>query len=514
MKLQDRKFDPHLSEDIGNGMALHVTGAEPDQAGDARASIELWNGTLRAKDKLSLSSDLARKRFAKRALEEEPSCDPAALIKALLKLSSQVPALLAEQPKGTSVRLQVSEPISGVELLCAVEGFLRQYVAMPSPAAYDAVVLWIAQAHAIEAFDATPRLGLLSPERECGKSRALEVIDLLVPSPMQSVSASPAAMFRAISDLGHRPTFLFDEIDTVFGPKAKEHEDLRALINAGHRRGAVVHRCVGDGSDQHVQEFPVFAAVALAGIGNLPDTILSRTIHIPMRRRAPGEHVDPFRSRKAIPAGHHLRDQLELWASTSIGQLSESEPEMPTGVTDRQADVWEPLLAIADHVGSDWPSRARRACAEFVAAKQDDEPTLGTKLLADTRQVFGGADNMDTKSMLQALVDLEEAPWHDMHGRPLDDRRMARILRGYGIRSQKLRLGAHTQQGYRRESFEDAWNRYLPPIPGTTGTTGTTGTSSDSERGMCSGYVDPQAEHGTVVTRTDAEIAADEEIFQ
>ena len=34
------------------------------------------------------------------------------------------------------------------------------------------------------------------------------------------------------------------DIDTVFGPKAKENEEIRGLLNAGHRRGAVAGRCV------------------------------------------------------------------------------------------------------------------------------------------------------------------------------------------------------------------------------------------------------------------------------
>jgi hypothetical protein len=35
---------------------------------------------------------------------------------------------------------------------------------------------------------------------------------------------------------------LYDEIDTLFGPRAKENEELRGVINAGHRRGAVAGR--------------------------------------------------------------------------------------------------------------------------------------------------------------------------------------------------------------------------------------------------------------------------------
>jgi hypothetical protein len=84
-------------------------------------------------------------------------------------------------------------------------------------------------------------------------------------------------------------TILYDEIDTVFGPKAKENEEIRGLLNAGHRRGAVAGRCVVHGKRVETEEIPAYCAVALAGLGWLPDTILTRSIIIRMRRRAPGE---------------------------------------------------------------------------------------------------------------------------------------------------------------------------------------------------------------------------------
>jgi hypothetical protein len=155
-----------------------------------------------------------------------------------------------------------------------------------------ASTLWAAHAHGLDYFESTPRIGYLAPEKECGKTRALEVQALLVPNPMHAVNATPAALFRAVAN---KPTVLYDEIDTVFGPKAKENEEVRALLNAGHRRSGVAYRCVGEGTNQQVVPFPAYAAVAFAGIGDLPDTIMSRTIVIPMRRRA------PVRARRPVP---------------------------------------------------------------------------------------------------------------------------------------------------------------------------------------------------------------------
>ena len=58
------------------------------------------------------------------------------------------------------------------------------------------------------------------------------------------------------------------------------------------------------------EEIPAYCAVALAGLGWLPDTILSRSVIIRMRKRKLGETIKPFRRRTYEKAGHGLRDRL------------------------------------------------------------------------------------------------------------------------------------------------------------------------------------------------------------
>lgn len=183
---------------------------------------------------------------------------------------------------------------SGAELLVEVAEALRRFVAFPSPAALTAVTLWAAHAHAVEESESSPRLALLSPEPGSGKTRCLEVLELLVPQPLHALSASPAATFRTIE--AERPTLLLDEVDAIFGHAHKDDENaaLRALLNAGHRRGATIPRCVGPSHD--VRRFPVYAAVALAGLGDLPDTLMSRSVIVRMPASCAA------RARRAIPS--------------------------------------------------------------------------------------------------------------------------------------------------------------------------------------------------------------------
>ncbi len=236
--------------------------------------------------------------------------------------------------------------INGVELLDTVHTFIKRFVAFPSPACIDTVTLWAAHAHMVGHFHTTPRLAMLSPEPESGKTRVLEILDLLTPRPMLVFSPSVAAIFRKLAQ--EQITLLFDEVDTIFTKRGKDdqNEDLRALLNAGYRRGASIPRCVGPRHD--VQEFAVFAAVALAGIGDLPDTIMTRSIVIKMRRRTAREVIEQYRVRLHEQEGHALRDQLAGWAKSVGSTVGESWPALPEGVTDRRAEAWEPLIAIAD----------------------------------------------------------------------------------------------------------------------------------------------------------------------
>jgi len=157
---------------------------------------------------------------------------------------------------------------------------------------------------------ATPRLVLDSAEPGSGKTRVLELLALLCRRPKLAISTTTAALYRR---LAQGPlTVLLDEVDAIFNPKnGGNYEDLRALLNAGYKRGATVDRCVGDAAKMRVQELPVFAPVALAGLaGKMPSTITSRAITIHMRRRAPGEHVMPYRERDAEQDAKPLREQL------------------------------------------------------------------------------------------------------------------------------------------------------------------------------------------------------------
>lgn len=347
-------------------------------------------------------------------------------------------------------------------VLDRLDALFGRYVIFGSDHARYAVCAWVVHTHCVDAFESTPRLALISPEKQSGKTRTLEVLELVVPNPLHTVNVSAAAMFRKIAE--GACTLLLDEADTYLSARtADKHEDLRGLVNAGHRRGAVAYRCTIE-KGVKVQEYPAFAPVALAGIGDLPDTILDRAVVVKMRRRAPGEYVASFRYRRASEEADPLKEALEGFAERHSEALEDLEPDMPAGITDRPADVWEPLVMIGDYAGPEWSQHLRAAATFLNRERQEKDPSLGVKLLDDLRHLFEHHDKLSTESIIEQLCKIDESPWGDLRGKPIDARGLSRRLRPYDVRPKDVRLGDVVVKGYEAGDLYEPWQRYLPPL--------------------------------------------------
>jgi hypothetical protein len=316
----------------------------------------------------------------------------------------------------------------------------------------------------------------MSAEKESGKSRALEVTELLVPEPLLSVNISPAALVRKVAAGG--ATILYDEIDGLFGNAAREegNVDVRSILNAGYRRGAKVYRCVGQGTNMEVTELPAFAPVALAGLRHLPDTLASRTILIRMKKRKINEAVEQFRLRKVKPEADRLQLLIAKWCLSIAFIVRDAEPEMPDGIVDRTAECWEPLLALADAAGGGWPEKGRKAALHLSARGKDESLSEGVELLQHCQDAFEDRRWMTTAILLESLWNRDESPWREyQRGKPLSDRMLARMLREYDIRSKDIRTDTGTRKGYYATDFRDAWERHLgPSTPSATSATSAT----------------------------------------
>jgi hypothetical protein len=360
-------------------------------------------------------------------------------------------------------RPQPREALSSIrEPHLLVEDFLRRYIVLESDQTL-ALALWVLHTWAFDAALLTPYIGVTSPTMRAGKTRLFEVLELVVRTPARTSSITPAALYRTIST--RRPTLLLDETDA-----SRISEQLRAILNDGYHVGGKVTRAEKSGSAWIDVDYPTFCAKAFAGIGSpLPPTVMDRSIPIRLKRRAPDEPVDRFRRRDAELDAVAIKNALVRWAEENVEALAVMEPDIPAELNDRAADVWEPLLAIADLTGCS--DRARRAAVHLSGT--EDEPDLGIQLLIDIHSVYlarAGGDaqltllplspRIPSTELVGALRGLDDPAFEPGYGavRAAD---LARRLKPFGIGPKVLRVGAASARGYEWAAFEDAWRRYL-----------------------------------------------------
>jgi len=357
-------------------------------------------------------------------------------------------ALLFESPSPWPQEVQGSEVLS--ELMAT----LRRFVVL-GQSALVALALWVLHTYLFDAFWVTARLAVTSPEKRCGKTLLLILLRLLVAKPLMAANASPAAIFRCVEKV--RPTLLIDEADTFLHGR----DELRGILNSGHHREGCVLRTAGD--DHEPRAFSTFAPVAIAMIGQLPDTLADRSIAVRMARKKPEETVERLRLDR-LGSFEELRRRIVRWAADSREILAGADPDVPGELNDRAADNWRALFAIADAAGGSWSDLARQAALE-TATGEDEDRSARIRLLEDLQGIFsdGGQSKLFSRDLVARLPQMEDRPWPEWKaGKPLSLRQLARLLEPFGVKPRSLRIGGTTGRGYQKVDFEEVFERYLP----------------------------------------------------
>lgn len=343
------------------------------------------------------------------------------------------------------------EIVSGSELLNKLRDTLNRHLVLPDHAA-PTLALWILHTYSYHLGDITAYLALLSPEKRCGKTTALTIISKFCHRALPASNVSPAAVFRVIEE--YSPTLLVDEADTFVAGK----EELGGILNAGfNRETAYTLRCHGD--DHNVKQYNLYAPKLFAGIGKLPDTLGDRCIIVPMRRKLPGETVQRLRGDLD---GADVRRKCMRWTKDHEIEIKFFDPEIPEELDDRAADIWRPLMTIADLAGGDWPIIAHQAALDLSGNKNDEE-SVNIQLLKDIRDyiVAHNFSRLKTEELLEHLYSLEERPWNTFYrGREMTPRQLADRMKSFGIQSKTIRFSSGTAKGYMLEDMIDAFDRY------------------------------------------------------
>jgi hypothetical protein len=264
------------------------------------------------------------------------------------ELRSRIAKAEYQAESDCDARAQTMAVESPEELFNKIKAYITRYVVLSQPEHADVLALWVMHTWVSQFFDFTPYIYLHSPVMRCGKTQVQRVIEPLVKNPLRTCNISESALFREIAD--SHPTLLWDEVDSIFGTrKASEaNENKRALLNAGYERGIRAIRMERRADGFKKISYDPFCPKILAGIGRLPDTIVDRSIPILIHRKLKTHPCDKYRRQDRVKA-KPLYDALETWSQDAevIETLREAHPEMPGSLSDRQEDIWEPLLAIA-----------------------------------------------------------------------------------------------------------------------------------------------------------------------
>ena len=355
------------------------------------------------------------------------------------------------------------ESVDGEHLLDEIKSILKSHVVFDEYSV-TACALWIVLTYVYDAFRILPMLGITSPEKRCGKTTLLEVLQGLTRSALLASNITPSAFFRVIE--AYHPCLLVDEFDTFI----KDNDELRGIVNSGHtRKLAYVIRTNMETMEAEI--FSTWGPKAIAMIGNLPDTNKDRSISIRLKRKLSGESVRKISldfDLEQLP----LRRKCERWGQDNIDRLKSARPDIPNVGNDRATDNWTPLIALAELAGGQWPELANRAIKALEMT--DDKDTIRQMLLADIKVIFKkkDIDRISSKILVEELVEIEDHPWGDWRrGKPITQTGLARLLKPFNIRSKTIRLEMKTPKGYELQQFEDAFKRYLshaftstPPI--------------------------------------------------
>jgi hypothetical protein len=352
-------------------------------------------------------------------------------------------------------------------LVADVQTFISKYVILPQQRMALVLALWAISTHSFDTFDCFPYLTVTSPTKQCGKTRLAEVLELLCAEPLRAANLSEAVLFRLVDDKS--PTLIIDEAESLRNKKSERAQAIVGLLNAGHRKGALSYRC--DGPGHAVKKFRVFCPKVVIAIGNVPDTVRDRSVAIQMQRKQPNDAVERFIFKQVRGPAADLKERIVQIVSACEQDIEGVYADYKLDLlSDREAENWTPIFCLCSVLAGRRLTELREIALAFAKGKAafDADDSLSMRLLSDLQTILGNGESdtlfgkklavISSVALVAKLRDIEEAPWAEYE---LTPRRLARLLKHFGVHPGQVRDGSQKIRGYTVMEFTPLFSRYL-----------------------------------------------------
>lgn len=321
-----------------------------------------------------------------------------------------------------------------------ISNFIKRFVVIPEPE-LTGLALYVLHTWSWEHCQVTPYIYINSPVKQSGKTRLLEVLELLVRRPMRASSITSSALYRVIKE--NDPVLLLDEVDVVYNG-GNRNEDLRGTLNSGYKLGGVSWRTAGG----EVVPFPTFCPKIMAGIQNLmiPDTVADRCISIELQRKSQKEKVEPFIYIKQKEEVDPLLDKIHKWVTKNADEIKNSPyTDPPKDMPDRKWEIGQPLLTLANLA----KVKDGEAKITELLKKEIARNTLNAteQLMTDIHVLFNDTEKIFSREIAESV---EMSP-----------KQLSIKLSQFGIEPKLIRIGSDVSRGYTKKDMRPILDRII-----------------------------------------------------
>lgn len=376
-------------------------------------------------------------------------------------LDSEVAAVRPKKQALTSEPLVPWDTtVDGGDLLGEIAGTIRRFVVIPE-VAINFLAIYILYTYLVEYFQFCPVVLVVSPEPECGKGRVLDICEKLCRNSFRTANTSPAVLYHSVEMAGGAITLLIDEIDSQ---SPEQVDAISNILKGGFEKNGRAHRMEKDGEKQVVKEFRTYSAKVCAGIGLqcFDKATASRAVVLEMRRKKKDEKTEKFRKYSGVD----IQRKCLRWAEDNLDRVKQSvDVVFPDNLcTDRQEDVWEPLIQISELCGPKWLSKAWESCRFLTGKNQREVDNENTVLLSHCWSILCELDDdrISSEHLMETLRKLPETDYGMMNfGKGITQKQISGKLTEYGIKSKNVKIEGKPLKGYYKSDFKDAAERYL-----------------------------------------------------